>query len=395
MLKIASKIYDGRINATNVLTEISVEEYLSVAKQVVTKNEFQRKKVKRTSTVYSLLRKDLKMHCTMPPIVLAVAVQGNESIRLENVDEAYINDIFNADRIIILDGLQRTYNLIEALQELENAGDANAYKNFLLLKLRVEFYIGINRISILYRMLTLNTGQTPMSLRHQIEILYSDYLKQSINGIVFYRQVEEMQIKRIGEYYFDDVVSGFNSYLSRDESGIDRLDILDNVSNLEKLAEENNQSDVFTQYISSYNRLALKFENLTNGWSYSDDSDEPCKSFYGKDITHIFAKAQTMSAYGAAIGMLKDNPNVENVNSFDDIDKMICNLSLGDNDYRKVMISFLKTMDNVRASAKKIGVEQRCYLKYFFKFLFISTEESFLNVDKTISLAFSRYNASK
>ena len=58
MLKIASKIYDGRINATNVLTEISVEEYLSVAKQVVTKNEFQRKKVKRTSTVYSLLRKD-------------------------------------------------------------------------------------------------------------------------------------------------------------------------------------------------------------------------------------------------------------------------------------------------------------------------------------------------
>lgn len=38
----------------------------------------------------------------------------------------------------------------------------------------VEIYFKINRFGNLYRMLTLNTGQTPMSLRHQIEILYGN-----------------------------------------------------------------------------------------------------------------------------------------------------------------------------------------------------------------------------
>ena len=59
------------------------------------------------------------------------------------------------------------------------------------------------------------------------------------------------------------------------------------------------------------------------------------------------------------------------------------------------MAHFLETMDKVRSAAKKIGVEQRSYLKYFFRYLFLSTEDSFLNVEKTIDFAYSRYIASR
>lgn len=56
-MKLASKIKDGRINATNVLLDMSIKEYLSVARDIIKNNEFQRKRVKSSSTVYALLKK--------------------------------------------------------------------------------------------------------------------------------------------------------------------------------------------------------------------------------------------------------------------------------------------------------------------------------------------------
>lgn len=57
-------------------------------------------------------------------------------------------------------------------------------------KLRLEVYVNINKFGVLYRMLTLNTGQTPMSVRHQIEMLYSDMLDKEINGVKLITEVE-------------------------------------------------------------------------------------------------------------------------------------------------------------------------------------------------------------
>ena len=62
-MKLASKIKDGRINATNVLLDMSIKEYLSVARDIIKNNEFQRKRVKSSSTVYALLKKDLRSNC--------------------------------------------------------------------------------------------------------------------------------------------------------------------------------------------------------------------------------------------------------------------------------------------------------------------------------------------
>ena len=53
VMKLASKIKDGRINATNVLLDMSIKEYLSVARDIIKNNEFQRKRVKSSSTVYA------------------------------------------------------------------------------------------------------------------------------------------------------------------------------------------------------------------------------------------------------------------------------------------------------------------------------------------------------
>ena len=71
IMKVASKVKDGRINAVNVLLDMNIKEYLEVAGHIIKNNEFQRKRVKNSSTVYALLKKDLRSNCTMPPIAVS------------------------------------------------------------------------------------------------------------------------------------------------------------------------------------------------------------------------------------------------------------------------------------------------------------------------------------
>ena len=175
-MKVLSELQDRRIHSTNLLAECTFQEYLSFAKHIKDNNEFQRKRVKTSKTIYSLLKEDLEQGCIIPPIVLAISQKDIKEFNSENLLE-YILE--NQDNVMILDGLQRTYTLLDADAEMgkKTFEDYEAFKNN---KLRLEVYVDINKFGILYRMLTLNTGQTPMQLRHQLEMLYSDMIDTSI-----------------------------------------------------------------------------------------------------------------------------------------------------------------------------------------------------------------------
>ncbi len=394
-MNLLSTINDERIGAKNSLIEISINEYLGIAKSILEKNVFQRRKVKRTSTVYSLLRTDLRKLCTIPPIVMALTNQASQNI--EELTNDNLSSAFVSENLIILDGLQRTYNLIEVSNDL-NSEFANQkvtqeeVNKFLNNKIRVEVYTGLNKIGILYRMLTLNTGQTPMTTRHQIEILYSDYLEKEIDGIQLFKEVDGSSIKKIGQFQFDDAIEGFNSYLERDETGMDRLNILDNITNLEKLSLENSNQDIFQSYIKTYTMFMKHMDTISGEWAYNSDEDE-IESIFGKNILSIFSKVQCMSSFGASVGRMKENVNNQ-INSFTDIESLIPNIAMG-NDINNTMMKFLKVMNEVRQKAKKIGLEQRYYMSYLFKFLFLEGEDSYLNFSKAIDISYKKYEASK
>ena len=166
---LGNAIEDFRIKAKNFLVEMSLKEFYLLSKDILHNNEYQRKRVGSSNTVYSLLKDDLKKGCLIPPIVLAYPEEVNDARNLISAIQE------NKNKIVILDGLQRSYTIRDLFAESDSS---NHFENN---KLRVEIYTGINRIGILYRMLTLNTGQTRMSTRHQIEIIYSDYLINNIS----------------------------------------------------------------------------------------------------------------------------------------------------------------------------------------------------------------------
>lgn len=388
-MNILSRIEDKRIDSWNIFLEITIGDYLGFAVDILKNNDMQRKKDKSSKSVYSLLKTDLKRGCVIPPLVLALTDSGviDENTADEQILE-YVNN--NPQNLMILDGLQRTYTMIATKEELEKENRLKELSSFLSQKLRMEIYIGINKFGILYRMLTLNTGQTPMSTRHQIEILYKNLVDTDIDGVKLVTETEGRAKPSVRELKFKDAVEGFHSYIYRDELPIDRQDLLDNVKMLENLSRESTQTDLFKEFISSYVLLMEKLESLVNleelefdGYGFRGDP-------FGRNIVKVFNTSQAFTGFGAAVGRLKD---YSKLSSFEELHLLLDKIETGKNEINEWFIELLLGLDKVKAESKKIGNGQRMLFQYFFRELFNSESDSYLNLYNSAINSYQKYRS--
>lgn len=383
------ELKDERIESTNFIFQISIKDYLGIAEKSLESNEFQRRKVKNSNSVYALLKEDLLRGCIIPPIVLAITDENT----VGNITKDNIENKIKEVNVLILDGLQRTLTLLELVKELKehtllsNPGNVDSLEKLYSHKIRLEVYVGLNKLGILYRMLTLNTGQTPMSLRQQIEMLYLSYLNQDIEGVKLIKETEGQAVSSISEYKFNDVVEGFNSYLERNELPMIKADILENIKSLEKLSKEDTKDELFSNFIQTWNSLLLKINELCNEQDLEDDSD--LKKVFFKNIPQLFKKAQSISGFGAAVGRLID---YELLNSFDDIKNVLDSLTLTV-DPDKFLIEMNKKFEWIDNNSKKIGNAQRMFLQYYFRELFNKDNENYLKLYEAINPAFMKYQS--
>ena len=385
-MKKVSELMDSRINATNVLVEMNIGEYEELVKDVVQKNEFQRRRVRSSKTIYTLLKEDLLKECVIPPIVLALT---NSEIDLHQGNESFwIMLTGNKDHLVILDGLQRTYTILELLNELRSKKDEANLKKLMDNMIRVEIYVGLNRLGILYRMLTLNTGQTPMSLRQQIEMLYLDYRSTSIDNIDLIRESEGRVANGISQYNFRDVIEGFNAYLDRDELPIDKADVVENIKSLEKLSKENQSTELFDEYLKSLNTYIIKVDRLCEQKEIGDEYIQLNGNPFGKNAVQIFKKPQAMSGFGAAIGKLID---YSIVSSIDEVITIIEDLVVDDID--DFLIEINNSLIWLKNNSKKIGNAQRTYFALFFRELFNKDVDGYLNLLNSSKTALRKYQA--
>ncbi|MDD5802771.1 hypothetical protein ACTQWG_17700 [Blautia sp. HCP3S3_H10_1] len=388
-MKIMSKIYDQRINSWNVYVESSFGEYLQFAKKIIHNNDLQRKRVKTSKTIYSLLKSDLQQGCIMPPLVLALTEIG--VLDPQNPDEekllAYINE--NSENVLILDGLQRTYTLIDADDEMK-LKEQKEYEKFLNNKLRLEIYVEINKFGILYRMLTLNTGQTPMSARHQLEMLYSNMLDTEIDGVRLITDKEGKADPDENEFIFKNAIEGFNSYMNRNELPLDRQDILDNVKVLEHMADENIAEDLFKEFLETYIKIFTTLRKITENHVVTEEDLQEyqiSESPFGKKVSKIFSSSQALTGFGAAAGKMKDLGIIRSLADFADmLEKLEEN-----NDGYAWMMELLAKLDSIKSSSKKIGNAQRMFFQYFFRELFNTESDSYLNLEDAVQNGYNKY----
>ncbi len=387
-MQVISKIKDHRINCYNIVVETTYGDYLKFARKIIDNNELQRKRVKSSKTIYSLLKEDIKQGCIIPPIVLALT--NTSTITDDTSSESIEQSIEeNTQDLLILDGLQRTYTILDVEDELRY--DGAKLKEFQDKKLRIEIYMGINKFGILYRMLTLNTGQTPMSTRHQIEMLYKNLLGTEIEGVKIILEKDAVQAEAPNEINFKDIIEGFNSYLKRDELPIDRIDILENIKTLEKLSLESNEGDAFEKFTHTYITVMKALYEKGGCYEVSGEDLEQygiSNNPFGKNAIKIFNKSQAITGFGAAIGKLKDFGLISSLN---EVTQVVENVASNLEEQQEWLLELLLKLDAIKATSKKIGNSQRMYFQYFFRELFNRDGDSYLNLEYAVENGYKKY----
>ena len=173
-IKILDEAQDKVLNSTYIVAKTSLVEANNYLVPII--NRFKEQRYTLKNKVYEKLKSDLEKGCIMPPLTIAFqcdAPIGNyENYIVEHISEAFV-----------LDGIQRLNTISRIFNE-------NA-----IVDLETPIYLNIlisnSMDKLLYRMVTLNNGQKPMSARHQIEILASNLYKFENLPIVIQTEKEQ------------------------------------------------------------------------------------------------------------------------------------------------------------------------------------------------------------
>lgn len=413
-MKLVSKLSDRRLQSKNYLFEMSIAEYAALIGPAIRHNEYQRSRVRNSRTVFQFLLKDLMRGCVIPPIVLAIrGAASEESLEADPVRALREH----SGLVLILDGLQRTHALLQVFsggQELRNesqdsGSSKQAQSSIADQIIRVEVYVEITNTNILYRMLTLNTGQTPMTLRHQIEMLYHNLSVGETGAIKLTREGDGIRSDKDRTMAFRDAVDGFVSFLERDELPIDRYDVLTQVEHMETVETGTHSGELFGEFLSLYELVYDRLDTalgpgttIVGSIGQRSDLENQGSLFpsaklqveqgfpFGKSIWEIFSKSQTISGFGAALGaiLIDQGTTIEDMASM--VKEGFCPSR---EEVEKAITLMLAHLDEIKTTSKKIGNAQRVYFKALFRSLLNRELETFLRVERASLAAYRGYKA--
>lgn len=242
-MKILDLSLDERINGYCATVNCTYEQYLAATAGAEENLNIQRRIIK-DSKAYQTLRADLRKGCILPPLVLAVSgitlpitltrealSDAGQSLQIFTDLQMQLNQLRPAD-VYIVDGLQRTNALRQTREDLGTLVEER--ERFLARPLRVEIWLNIPFGAVAYRMLLLNAGLRPMSMKHQVEILSMKLAEdlRSIPGIEIVMALNSERRVRAGQFTLAKLSQAFQAWLQ----GTPNIDVRNTV--MEQLLAE-------------------------------------------------------------------------------------------------------------------------------------------------------------
>lgn len=165
---------------------------------------FDEQRKKQNAKFYQRLKDDIVAGCVMPPLTLAFVskemAKTKDIAKLKN----YISN--NIAKGYILDGMQRLNTLQAASREKGFDKNRPIYLTVIFAE-KYDF--------LLYRMITLNNGQKPMTPRHQIEILTQNLLDfTNLKNITIQTEKDTEKGLIHGSFKLGDVAAAYTAYLT-------------------------------------------------------------------------------------------------------------------------------------------------------------------------------------
>ncbi|WP_434167742.1 hypothetical protein [Peribacillus frigoritolerans] len=202
---------DFRTDTDIIYATILIDDYLELVGEDFSEFYIQRKK--ENHKAYKRLERDILAGTLLPSITLAIkpdyVSEISEIIKRKDFQE--LEKALSKKGIVnILDGLQRTY----ILKELKKSNKEFKEGQTLLL----EFWLEDDIKHLIYRLIVLNSGQKPMSMRHQVELLFltiKETLEKDIEGLEIYLERDEGRRDRPRKYSLDRLVTAYQSFMTK------------------------------------------------------------------------------------------------------------------------------------------------------------------------------------
>lgn len=405
IVKVLSYTWDNRINSASIIVELKIKDYLDVIQtSTLSDLEIQRgKMISKKKDVYRRLIDDLKIGTKIPSLSLAIAedfqfttltsiesLKSNSSLTL--TVEHDLNSL-QGSHVNILDGLQRTYCLMLAKEELEEEIEKalEADKEAATTRLRLfnesslycDIWVGITFNALLYKMLVLNTGQVKMSLRHQIEILNIP-LKNSITKLFSDKYDKTITISTFKEnepisapfsYRLSDLVEAYTAFSIADiniDKSNEVVQELNKFEMMNSLKKENFQGINLELFVSLLYSIECVFEAKYQK-QLKDDQDDDLKYTSRKDY---MGSTPFLVGFFAAAGE-EHKEGAENLNKF--VDSISALVSSDDEDpfYLKILSEVL--IDE-KGRMTRVGQDLREFFKKAFEQMF--RRNKFANLDQ-------------
>jgi hypothetical protein len=210
-LRILGLAQDNRTQTPVVYAQIPICDFLPLVGPDFENFAIQRRREKHKT--YERMKKDLIAGALLPSITLAVKPEFVAALRPLHAEADYeglASALSQPGGVNILDGLQRTYIIKDLVDE---GAELNADQT-----LHLEFWLEESVSNLVYRIIVLNAGQKPMSLRHQTELLFSTLkqrLEDEIPGLEIYRERDQTRRRRSRKFALDRLASAYQSYITR------------------------------------------------------------------------------------------------------------------------------------------------------------------------------------
>jgi len=166
-------------------------------------NRFSSQRKLQNPSFYERLRKDLLSGCIMPPITLAFVDNARPTFDNASQAQAYANEHIASG--YVLDGMQR----LNTLYSVKDSPDFDRAKTLFF-----NLIISPKKDMHLYRMITLNNGQRPMTPRHQIEILTEELFDFTELEIDVRSEKDRSENVTRGEFNLSDISKGYLAFFS-------------------------------------------------------------------------------------------------------------------------------------------------------------------------------------
>lgn len=265
MIEIIGKTKDYRTNTNVLYGKIAVKDYIKLVGENFDRFKIQRKR--EVYQAYSRMREDIVKGALLPTITLAINPDVvNEYLPLleeENYEKLEKKLLLTED-LYILDGLQRTYIIYDLIKEKrELIGDQ---------ELLIEFWFEDDIKHLIYRLIVLNAGQKPMSMKHQVELLFmtmENNLRKDIPELEIYTDKDTERRNKAKKFPFDRIVTAYYSYLTKSPEAKRENIVVKQMSEKDILnMSEDSLSEIyndFKDYLSEYTILdGLVFDKYKN-----------------------------------------------------------------------------------------------------------------------------------